>query len=203
MELPRSLENAIREIGKLPGIGQKTAFRLALHILKLPTENAHRLSTTIAQLKEDIVACKRCFNLSERDICTLCLNAQRDTTQLCIVEDIRDLLAIEDTSEYNGLYHVLGGKISPMDGVGIDDLNIMPLLDRVKKEEKIEEIIFAMSATLEADTTTLYLYKKLHIATSKLSFSSLARGVSIGESPEYVDPQTLGRSITERTTYST
>ena len=202
MLIPQPLEKVIHEIAKLPGIGKKTAFRLALHILAQPKENVQNLSQSISDLKVSIIHCERCFNISENFQCALCVDPQRNKNQICIVEDIRGIIAIEDTSEFMGLYHVLGGRISPVDGVGVEDLNIQPLLERISKETEVEEIIFAMSTTLESDTTVLYLYKKIKIIKPNMQFSVISRGVSVGENIEYVDSLTLGQSIVERVTYS-
>jgi len=193
------LENAVDEISKLPGIGKKTALRLALHLLKQEEQQVEMLGTSITNLKKDIKYCKVCHNLSDRDVCEICSNPGRKKGIICVVQDIRDIIAIENTGQYKGLYHVLGGIISPMEGVGPDDLTIKSLIDRVSSDET-EEVIFALPTTVEGDTTNFYLFKVLK--GLNISITSIARGISIGDDIEYTDEVTLGRSILNRQPYS-
>ncbi|WP_420321938.1 recombination mediator RecR [Flagellimonas sp.] len=189
------LENAVYEMSQLPGIGKRTALRLVLHLLKQPEERTNLLADALVKLRSEINFCKTCSNISDTEICEICANTKRDRSLVCVVEDIRDVMAIENTSQYNGLYHVLGGKISPMEGVGPQDLNIISLVKRVKEEE-VKELIFALSSTMEGDTTNFYIYKQLeglNVATS-----TIARGISVGDELEYADEVTLGRSILNR-----
>ncbi|WP_435625086.1 recombination mediator RecR [Flagellimonas sp.] len=189
------LENAVYEMSQLPGIGKRTALRLVLHLLKQPEERTHNLSQALTKLKDEVNFCKSCHNISDTEICEICANPKRDKTLVCVVEDVRDVMAIENTSQYQGLYHVLGGKISPMEGVGPQDLNIASLVKRVEKGE-VKELIFALSSTMEGDTTNFYIYKqleKLDVITS-----TIARGISVGDELEYADEVTLGRSILNR-----
>ena len=189
------LENAVEEISLLPGIGKRTALRLALHLLKQPKENTLALSNALNVLRENIIFCENCHNLSDQPICEICSNPKRNKKMLCVVEDIRDVMAIENTGQFKGTYHVLGGIISPMDGVGPQDLNISSLIDKAKKSE-IDEVIFALSATMEADTTNFYIYKLL--ASYNVKTSTIARGIPVGDELEYTDEVTLGRSILAR-----
>lgn len=189
------LENAINEISQLPGIGKRTALRLALHLLRQPNEQSKDLANAIVKMRDEIKFCKSCNNISDSEICEICSNPRRDNGIICIVEDIRDVMAIENTSTFKGLYHVLGGKISPMDGVGPNDLNIEPLVKKVK-EGKVNELIFALSSTMEGDTTNFYIYKQ--IQDYKIVTSTIARGISVGDELEYADEITLGRSIVNR-----
>ena len=189
------LQDAVDEISRLPGIGKNTATRLALNIIKEKDENVMKLIAAIKSLKNGILFCEQCCNLSDKPICGICSNDKRDSSILCIVEDIRDVMAIENTGQFNGLYHVLGGKISPVDGVGPNQLTIDKLMDRVKKNN-INEIIFALSATMEGDTTNYYIFKKIN--NYSIKFSTISRGVSVGDNLEYTDEITLGRSIVKR-----
>lgn len=189
------LENAVREISLLPGIGKRTALRLALHILKQPLENAQALSSAITELREGIIFCSQCHNLSDTTLCEICSSPKRDGEILCVVEDIRDVMAIENTGQFRGLYHVLGGIISPMEGVGPQDITISSLIDKVK-QGGIKEIIFALSATMEADTTNFYIYKQLEPFAIKTT--TIARGIPVGDELEYTDEITLGRSLLAR-----
>ncbi|MCC5944327.1 MAG: recombination protein RecR [Bernardetiaceae bacterium] len=199
MQLPSKLiENAVQEISKLPGIGKKTALRLALHLLRQDSKQTQSLADALRAMREQVRYCKTCYSVSDDDICHICRSEKRDKSLLCIVEDIRDLLAIENTNQYNGLYHVLGGVISPIDGIGPEDLNIDALLSRVKESEVVE-VIIALNATMEGDTTAFYLTKKLR--ESKLKVSAIARGVPIGSELEFTDEVTLGRSITKRISF--
>ena len=189
------LSNAVDEISKLPGIGKSTALRLALHLVNREDGDIDNLLESIRQLKDDVLFCDKCKSLSDEKICNICSSPNRNPKLLCVVEDIRDVMAIENTGQFKGLYHVLGGKISPVDGVGPNQLNINSLLKRVI-EEDINEIIFALSATMEGDTTNYYIYRK--IKKEGIKFSTIARGVSVGDNLEYTDEITLGRSILKR-----
>lgn len=192
------LEEAVRELSRLPGIGKRTALRLALHLLGEETRVTEALAGALVSLRQQIRYCSLCHNISDTEICTICANPKRNHSIVCIVENARDVLAIENTSQYNGIYHVLGGIISPMDGIGPYDLSIDLLEQRVGKGG-LEEVIFALPATIEGDTTNFYLYKKLQ--SYGLRFSVIARGVAIGDDLEYADEMTLGRSIVNRTPY--
>tara|TARA_R110000868_G_scaffold98706_2_gene271747 strand:+ start:35928 stop:36548 length:621 start_codon:yes stop_codon:yes gene_type:complete len=189
------LENAVYEISQLPGIGKRTALRLALHLLKQPQEQTTRLSGALEQLRNQIKFCTSCHNISDVALCELCANPKRDKSIVCVVEDIRDVMAIENTGQYRGLYHVLGGKISPMECVGPQDLTIVSLVEKVK-EGKISELIFALSSTMEGDTTNFYIFKQLEEV--KIKTSTIARGIAVGDELEYADEVTLGRSILNR-----
>ncbi|SNZ02083.1 recombination mediator RecR [Flagellimonas pacifica] len=189
------LENAVYEMSQLPGIGKRTALRLVLHLLKQPEERTNLLSEAITKLRSEVNFCKSCHNISDTEVCEICANPKRDETIVCVVEDIRDVMAIENTSQFNGLYHVLGGKISPMEGVGPQDLNIVSLIQRVKEKE-VKELIFALSSTMEGDTTNFYIYRQLE--GLNVTTSTIARGISVGDELEYADEVTLGRSILNR-----
>ena len=189
------LENAVYEIALLPGIGKRTALRLALHLLKQPNAQVERLASALVSLHNNITYCKKCYNISDTEICDICASFHRDPSVLCVVEDIRDVMAIENTGQYSGLYHVLGGKISPIDGIGPNELHITSLVKRVK-EESIKEIIFALSNTIEGDTTNFYIFKQLE--GLEITTSTIARGISVGDELEYTDEVTLGRSILYR-----
>ena len=189
------LENAVYEIALLPGIGKRTALRLALHLLKQPNAQVERLASALVSLRNNITYCKKCYNISDTEMCDICASFHRDPSVLCVVEDIRDVMAIENTGQYNGLYHVLGGKISPIDGIGPNELHITSLVKRVK-EESIKEIIFALSNTIEGDTTNFYIFKQLE--GLEITTSTIARGISVGDELEYTDEVTLGRSILHR-----
>jgi recombination protein RecR len=189
------LERAVNEMSQLPGIGKRTALRLVLHMLKQPKHQTKALSEALLNMRNDVKFCKSCNNISDIDICEICANPNRNDKIICVVEDIRDVMAIENTSSFKGLYHVLGGKISPMDGVGPHDLNIEPLVNKVK-EGTIDELIFALSSTMEGDTTNFYIYKQ--IQDYKVKTSTIARGISVGDELEYADEITLGRSIINR-----
>ena len=192
------LEQAVEEFAKLPGIGKKTALRLVLNLLNREVDDVTRFATAITSLREEIRFCKKCHNISDIEICQLCTNPSRDNSTLCVVEDIRDVMAIENTQQYRGLYHVLGGVISPMDGIGPQHLNISSLLDKVNSG-KVKEIIFALSTTMEGDTTNFYIFKKLK--ETKVKVSTIARGIAFGDELEYADEITLGRSIANRLPY--
>ncbi|HLT50464.1 MAG TPA: recombination mediator RecR [Arenibacter sp.] len=189
------LENAVYEISQLPGIGKRTALRLALHLLKRPTEQTVRLADSLLSLKNSIKFCRNCNNISDVELCEICANPKRDGSIVCVVEDIRDVMAIENTGQFKGLYHVLGGKISPMEGIGPQDLSIFPLVDKVR-QGKIKELIFALSSTMEGDTTNFYIFKQLEGVALKTS--TIARGIAVGDELEYADEVTLGRSILNR-----
>lgn len=189
------LENAVYEISQLPGIGKRTALRLALHLLKQPEEQTSRLSQSLENLRTQIKFCSSCHNISDVAICEICANPKRDETIVCVVEDIRDVMAIENTGQFKGLYHVLGGKISPMECVGPQDLTIMSLVNKVKNG-KVNELIFALSSTMEGDTTNFYIFKQLEGESIKTS--TIARGIAVGDELEYADEVTLGRSILNR-----
>ena len=189
------LENAVHEVSQLPGIGKRTALRLVLHLLKQPKERTGYLASALVKLREEINFCSSCHNISDTVLCEICANPKRDESLVCVVEDIRDVMAIENTSQYQGLYHVLGGKISPMEGVGPQDLNIVSLVNKVK-EGSVKELIFALSSTMEGDTTNFYMYKQLE--AYDVATSTIARGISVGDELEYADEVTLGRSILNR-----
>ncbi len=193
------LENAVNEFSKLPGIGQKTAMRLVLHLLKQEVDEVNNFGNSIIKLKQEVKFCKICNNISDSDICNICSDKSRSEKTICVVENIKDVLAIENTSQYNGMYHVLGGIISPIDGIGPSDINISSLEERVKNKD-IEEIIFALPTTMEGDTTNFYIYKKIKNFVPK--FSVIARGIAIGDKLEYTDEVTLGRSIINRTEFN-
>ena len=192
------LENAVNEFAKLPGIGRKSALRLVLHLLRQNVEDVNTFGNSLIELRNEIKHCKVCYNISDTEVCKICANPSRNESVLCVVENIRDVMSVENTQQFNGLYHVLGGIISPMDGIGPADLEIESLLKRVEKGE-ITEVILALSTTMEGDTTNFYIFRKLKEQNIKLS--TLARGVSIGDELEYTDEITLGRSLTNRVPY--
>lgn len=192
------LENAVAEFAKLPGIGKKTALRLVLHLLKREPEEVHRFSEAMNLLRDEVKHCRHCHNISDTDVCNICSNNSRDQGLVCVVESIRDVMSIENTQQFRGVYHVLGGIISPMDGIGPADLEIESLLKRVE-EGTVREVIFALSTTMEGDSTNFYLYRKLK--NSDIRITTLARGVSVGDELEYTDELTLGRSIVNRLLY--
>jgi len=189
------LERAVNEMSQLPGIGKRTALRLVLHMLRQPKEQILALSEALQTMRKDVKFCKSCYNISDVELCEICSNPKRNETIICVVEDIRDVMAIENTSSFRGLYHVLGGKISPMDGIGPHDLNIESLVHKVK-EGHVSELIFALSSTMEGDTTNFYIFKQ--IKDYKITTSTIARGISVGDELEYADEITLGRSIVNR-----
>jgi recombination protein RecR len=196
MEFPsKLLEKAVDEISQLPGIGKRTALRLMLHLLKQPEDQTNRLTEALTKMRQDIIFCKSCHNISDKEICDICSNPARDHQTICVVEDIRDVMALENTQLFKGIYHVLGGKISPIDGIGPSQLNIQSLIDKVKKGE-VKEIIFALSSTMEGDTTNFYIYK--HVKDFEIITSTIARGISVGDELEYADEVTLGRSLIHR-----
>ena len=193
------LEKAVEEISGLPGIGKKSALRLALHLLRQPQSQGLALGNALQKLVTDIKYCQECHNFSDEDICEICSNTKRSDEILCIVEDVRDVMAIENTSKFNGKYLVLGGKISPMEGIGPHQLNISSI-EKKLNEGSVKELIFALSATMEGDTTAYYLYKKFK--GFPISFSSIARGIAVGDELEYADEISLGRSIVNRLPYN-
>ena len=189
------LENAVNEVSRLPGIGKRTALRLVLHLLKQPSENTKYLTEALLHLRNDVKTCEKCFNISDVILCDICSNSKRNPAIVCVVEDIRDVMAIESTSQFNGLYHVLGGKISPIEGIGPQNLQIYSLVHKVENGE-VKELIFALSSTMEGDTTNFYIYKQ--IEKFNIKTSTIARGISVGDELEYADEVTLGRSIVNR-----
>jgi recombination protein RecR len=189
------IEKAVNEMAQLPGIGKRTALRLVLHLLKQPKEQTGFLSQALVSMREDIKYCSSCHNISDSTLCEICGNKSRNHQIICVVEDIRDVMAIENTGQFRGIYHVLGGKISPIDGVGPSQLNIISLVDKVKSGN-VSEVIFALSSTMEGDTTNFYIYKQ--IAECSIVISTIARGISVGDELEYADEVTLGRSILQR-----
>lgn len=192
------LERAVQEFSKLPGIGRKTALRLVLYQLRQDPQDVQSFVDAIAKMKQEVHYCKRCHNISDSDFCPICSNQRRDASTICVVENIQDVMAVENTQQYNGLYHVLGGVISPMDGVGPADLEIDSLVKRVE-EEDIQEVILALSSTMEGDTTNFYIFRKL--ASYDVKLSIIARGIPVGDELEYADEVTLGRSILNRTPF--
>ena len=189
------LENAVNEFSKLPGIGKKTALRLVLHLLKQEEPDVKHFSEVVAKMRNEIRFCQRCFNVADADICSICANSMRKQDMICVVETIRDVIAIEGTQQYNGIYHVLGGVISPLDGIGPDQLNIDGLIGRIQKE-KTTELIFALNPNIQGDTTIYYIQKKLQ--TQPIRVTTIARGISFGGELEYADELTLARSISNR-----
>ena len=192
------LENAVAEFAKLPGVGQKTALRLVLHLLNQDKQDVEQFSKAISKLRNEIQFCSVCHNISDQSVCEICSSHKRDHSLICVVEDTRDVMAIENTNQYNGVYHVLGGLISPMDGIGPSDLQVNTLVERLKANET-KEIIFALSATMEGDTTLFYLHKR--VKNFNITISTIARGIAFGGELEYVDEITLGRSIATRVPY--
>ena len=200
MNFPSKLiENAVEELAKLPGIGRKTALRLALHLLKAESEDTFLLAEALVKMRTEVKNCKQCHNISDSDICSICANPLRDRSLLCVVSDTRDVIAIENTAQFKGVYHVLGGVISPIEGIGPSDLHIDSLLERLLPDSEVKEVVLAISPTMEGDTTAFYLTRKLR--DHKLRISTIARGVPVGGELEYTDEITLGRSIVERTFY--
>ncbi|XCF07905.1 recombination mediator RecR [Tamlana crocina] len=189
------LERAVNEMSQLPGIGKRTALRLVLHLLRQPKEQTTALTEALQTMRLDVKFCKSCHNISDLELCEICSNPNRNADVICVVEDIRDVMAIENTSSFKGIYHVLGGKISPMDGIGPHDLNIETLVNKVK-QGTTKELIFALSSTMEGDTTNFYIYKQ--IQDYDVVTSTIARGISVGDELEYADEITLGRSIVNR-----
>ncbi|MBD3724096.1 MAG: recombination mediator RecR [Flavobacterium sp.] len=199
MELPsRLLENAVNEISQLPGIGKRTALRLVLHLLKQPQEQTNDLANALVVLRNQIQYCKSCHNISDLEICDICSNTSREKSLVCVVEDVRDVMAIENTGIFKGVYHVLGGKINPIEGVGPSQLNIKTLVEKVASGN-VQEVIFALSSTMEGDTTNFYIYKQ--IQSYNIKTSTIARGIAVGDELEYADEVTLGRSLLQRIPY--
>lgn len=189
------LEKAVAEISLLPGIGKRTALRLALHLLKQPVEQTQLLASALQKMREEVQFCRKCHNISDNEVCQICANKSRDTSIICVVEDIRDVMAIENTNLFRGTYHVLGGKISPMDGIGPSQLNIATLVEKARSGS-VKELIFALSSTMEGDTTNFYIYKQ--IKGLDVITSAIARGIAVGDELEFADEVTLGRSILHR-----
>jgi recombination protein RecR len=199
VELPsKLLDNAVNEFSRLPGVGRKTALRYVLHLLRNEKDSSHNLAQSILNMRTQIKFCSTCYNVSDTEVCSICTNASRDKKIICVVQDVRDVMAVENTGMYRGLYHVLGGLISPIDGIGPADLFIDALLKRIENNE-VTEVIFALSATTEGDTTAFYLDRRLKLLT--VSISTLARGVPVGDELEYTDEVTLGRSLQNRVPY--
>lgn len=188
----------MQEFSKLPGIGRKTALRLVLHLLRENTEEVLLFSDTIARMRQEVKHCKVCHNISDSDVCPICSDSRRDEHTICVVENVQDVMAVENTQQFNGLYHVLGGVISPMDGIGPSDLEIDSLVERIKKGD-VKEVILALGSTMEGDTTGFYIFRKL--APYDVKLTAIARGISVGDELEYTDEVTLGRSILNRTPF--
>ena len=191
----RLLESAVNEMSQFPGIGKRTALRLVLHLLKQPKSHTQKLSESLQQMRDEIIFCNNCHNISDKEVCEICSNSNRNKQIVCVVEDIRDVMAIENTSQFRGEYHVLGGKISPMDGIGPSELNIISLVEKVKSGV-VKELIFALSSTMEGDTTNFYIFRQ--IEAYRITTTTIARGISVGDELEYADEVTLGRSIIDR-----
>jgi recombination protein RecR len=194
----RLLERAVQEFSQLPGIGRKTALRLVLHLLRQENEDVFQFTDAISRMKEEVKFCKVCHNISDQEVCPICSNERRDSSTICVVENIQDVMAVENTQQFTGLYHVLGGLISPMDGIGPSDLEIESLVARVA-EGGVKEVILALSSTMEGDTTNFYIFRKL--APYDVKISIIARGIAVGNELEYTDEVTLGRSILNRTPF--
>jgi recombination protein RecR len=196
MQLPSSLlENAVAEFAKLPGIGKKTALRLVLHLLKHDKGVTTQFGETLQKMRNEIQFCQKCYNISDGTICSICANSRRQKDTICVVENIRDVIAIENTQQYHGTYHVLGGIISPLDGIGPEQLTIEPLIERVNKD-KVTELVFALNPTIQGDTTIYYIQKKM--ANNPCRITTIARGIAFGGELEYADEMTLGKSISNR-----
>lgn len=189
------LEKAVAEMAQLPGIGKRTALRLVLHLLKQPSDQTRFLTESLLNMRNDIRFCTSCNNISDTELCQICANTSRNHQLICVVEDVRDVMAIENTGQFKGIYHVLGGKISPIDGVGPSQLNINSLIEKVNSGQ-VKELIFALSSTMEGDTTNFYIYKQIN--ATDLILSTIARGIAVGDELEYADEVTLGRSILQR-----
>lgn len=189
------LEKAVSEVSQLPGIGRRTALRLVLHLLKQPEQHTLELTSSLVALREQVRFCENCHNISDKEICEICSSPARNSRLVCVVEDIRDVMAIESTGQFRGHYHVLGGKISPLDGIGPGDLTIVHLVEKVKAGQ-VDELVFALSSTMEGDTTNFYIYKQ--IAGYDIKLSTIARGIAVGDELQYADEVTLGRSIIQR-----
>lgn len=197
----RLLDKAVAEFAKLPGVGRKTALRLVLHLLRQETAETDSFANALIDLRHNVKHCTICHNISDSEICPICSDKHRDASIVCVVENVQDVMAIENTQQYNGLYHVLGGLISPMDGIGPSDIEIDSLVERIKENEEVSEVILALSSTMEGDTTNFYISRKLAPLGRKLSI--IARGISVGNELEYTDELTLGRSILNRTPFGT
>ena len=193
------LEKAVQEFSKLPGIGRKTALRLVLNLLRREEDEVLQFTETIARMRQEVKHCRICHNISDSDVCPICSDPRRDTATICVVENIQDVMAVENTQQFQGLYHVLGGVISPMDGIGPGDLEIDSLVERVR-EGGVKEVILALSSTMEGDTTNFYIFRKLAPFTA-VKLTIIARGISVGDELEYTDEVTLGRSILNRTPF--
>ena len=196
--ISKVLQDAVDEFAQLPGVGQKTAFRFVLHLLKKNPQELERFGQTFLTLKENVRHCRTCFTITDKEVCDICNDPRRDRSVICVVEDIRDVVAFENTAQFKGTYHVLGGIISPMDGIGPSELRIAPLVERCMSDE-VTEVIMALSTTMEGDTTNFYLFRQLKPCNVKVS--TLARGVSVGGGLEYTDEVTLGRSLVQRVPY--
>jgi recombination protein RecR len=194
----RLLEQAVQEFSKLPGIGRKTALRLVLYLLRQENEDVFQFTEAISRMKKEVKFCRVCHNISDQDVCPICSNERRDKSVICVVENVQDVMAVENTQQFTGLYHVLGGLISPMDGIGPGDLEIESLVSRVA-EGDVKEVILALSSTMEGDTTNFYIFRKL--ASYDVKISIIARGIAVGNELEYTDEVTLGRSILNRTPF--
>ena len=195
----RLLENAVGQFSRLPGIGRKTALRLVLHLLRQEEDDVEQLTSALTTMRREVKRCRVCHNICDQDVCSVCSDPRRDSRTVCVVENIQDVMAIENTQQYHGLYHVLGGVISPMDGIGPSDLEISSLVERVG-QGTVDEVILALSPTMEGDTTNFYLFRKL-APFQQLKVTVIARGVSVGDELEYADEVTLGRSILNRTVF--
>ncbi|MDN3707978.1 recombination mediator RecR [Myroides ceti] len=196
MDFPsKLLENAVNEVAQLPGIGKRTALRLVLFLLQQPSDQTMALSNSLLALRNDIKYCRSCHTISDNELCEICSNPSRDHATICVVEDIRDVMALENTQLYKGIYHVLGGKISPIDGIGPGQLNIKSLVEKVRNS-KVNELIFALSSTMEGDTTNFYIYRQ--IKDCEIITSTIARGIAVGDELQYADEVTLGRSLLHR-----
>ena len=199
MNFPSKLiEDAVNEFSRLPGIGKKTALRLVLHLLKQPPQQSRQFGEAITRMRNEIRFCKQCHNVADADICNICASPRRDQALICVVENLRAVMAVENTNHFNGVYHVLGGIISPIDGIGPDDINIASLLERIPRQE-VREVIMALSPTMEGDTTIFYLSRK--ISPMNVKVTAISRGISVGGELEYTDELTLGRAIVSRTPY--
>ena len=196
------MDDAVNEFAKLPGIGRRSALRMVLHMLKESPEEVRQFSSVITRLREEIKYCTVCYNISEGDLCSICSDKRRDTSLVCVVESIRDIIAIENTQQFRGVYHVLGGIISPIDGIGPGELNVEAFVERIRAGH-VQEIIMALSSTMEGDTTVFYLYRRIKEAQGEqvIKVSTIARGISVGDELEYADELTLGRSILQRVPY--
>lgn len=194
------LEQAVNQMASLPGVGRKTALRLVLHLLRQPEQNVQAFSGAFTRLKQEVVYCRECHNISDHELCPICASARRDHRTICVVENVQDVMSIENTGQYSGVYHVLGGIISPMDGVGPKDIEIDSLIERIAKGD-VDEVILALPTTMEGDTTNFYIYRRLQNAGVDIKITQIARGVAIGNELEYTDEITLGRSIVNRTEF--